>query len=358
MKKTWRWLGEKDKITLPMLREIGIEGVVTALHDVPNGEIWTLDAILDLRDDIESEGLEWSVVESLPVSELIKCGRADNRLIDNYILSLANLGTAEIKTVCYNFTPVIDRISFDINYAQAGEFTSLYPDQVYFAYFDCFILKRKDAEKNYSAKEMQRVYALDKTITEKEKSRLIDTISLNTKVFANDCTSNPLSILKSLLSLYNGVDKDELRENMKYFLNQMMPVCEEFGIKMCVYPDNLPYQIFGLPHIVTKLEDIEWILKTVYNPHNGLAICSDSLNPNIQNNIPELTRKFAANTHFIHLRSADMQINDDLIKVSQPREYEYMIKAMHNFEKYRPSVPVCVGHGHLSDFYNLRRFVH
>ena len=357
MKKTWRWLGEKDKITLPMLREIGIEGVVTALHDVPDGEIWTLDAILNMRDHIESEGLEWSVVESLPVSELIKCGRADNRLIDNYILSLANLGTAEIKTVCYNFTPVIDRISFDINYAQAGEFTSLYPDQVYFAYFDCFILKRKDAEKNYSAKEMQRVYALDKTITEKEKSRLIDTISLNTKVFANDYINDSFSLLKNLLSLYNGVDKNELRENMRYFLNQMMPVCEEFGIRMCVYPDNLPYQIFGLPHIVTKSEDIEWILKTVYNPHNGLAVCSNSRNPNIQKDIEKLIRKFATNTHFVRLRSADMHINDDFIKANNPKECEHLRKIIRAFDM-RSSLPICIGHGYLSDCYNLRRLVH
>ena len=306
MEKTWRWFGKNDKITLAMLRQIGVEGIVTALHNVPNGEIWTLDAINELKDYIEAAGLRWSVVESLPVSESIKNAGADrDQLIANYKVSLANLGKAGVKTVCYNFMPVIDWIRTDLEHPWADGTSSLYFDKIRFAYFDCNILKREGAEKEYTAEELAKVSELDKTITEEEKDDLINTIIVKTQGFVNgnikEGDQNPVAIFKRLLALYDGIDRDMLRANMVYFLEQIMPVCDEYGINMCVHPDDPPFQMLGLPRIVTGEADIEWFLNAVNNPHNGLTFCAGSLSAGLHNDVPALARKFASRTHFVHL---------------------------------------------------------
>ena len=247
MEKTWRWFGKKDKITLPMLRQIGVEGIVTALHEVPNGEIWTVEAINDLKSYIESYGLRWSVVESLPVCEAIKyAGTEREQLIENYKVSLANLGKCGVKTVCYNFMPVIDWIRTDLQYPWPDGTSSLYYDRIRFAYFDIKILEREGAEKDYTEEELHKVAELDKVITETEKDDLIDTIIVKTQGFVNgnikEGDKNPVAIFKRLLGLYKDIDRDALRENMCYFLSAIMPVCDEYGINMCVHPDDPPFQ--------------------------------------------------------------------------------------------------------------------
>jgi len=352
MEKTWRWFGKKDKITLPMLRQIGVEGIVTALHDIPNGEIWSLEAINDLKKYIADAGLRWSVVESLPVSEAIKYGGKDtDRLIANYIQSLANLGEAGITTVCYNFMPVIDWIRTDLFYPRADGTSSLFFDKIRFAYFDCMILKRAGAEKDYTEAEMVKIHALDKTITEAEKDSLIDTIIVKTQGFVNgnikEGDKNPVSIFNNLLALYKDIDKDVLRENMRYFLSQIMPVCEEYGINMCVHPDDPPCPVLGLPRIVTSSEDIEWILNAVDNPYNGLTFCAGSLSAGIHNDVPELARKFASRTRFVHLRSTDVFPNGDFIEASHLEGRGHLIELVRIFEKENPSLPMRVDHGRL-----------
>ena len=352
MEKTWRWFGKKDRITLPMLKQIGVEGIVTALHDIPNGEVWSPDAINDLKRYIQDAGLRWSVVESLPVSEAIKYGGKDtDRLIANYIQSLSNLGEAGITTVCYNFMPVIDWIRTDLFYPQSDGTSSLFFDKIRFAYFDCMILKREGAEKDYTEAEMDKVRALDQVITEAEKDRLIDTIIVKTQSFINgnikEGDKNPVSVFKNLLALYNDVDKDALRENLRYFLSQIMPVCEEYGINMCVHPDDPPRQMLGLPRIVTSGEDIEWILKSVDNPYNSLTFCAGSLSAGIHNDVPELARKFASRTRFIHLRSTEVSPNGDFIEASHLEGRGHLIELVRIFEKENPSLPMRVDHGRL-----------
>ena len=278
MEKTWRWFGKKDKITLPMLRQIGVEGIVTALHDVPNGEIWTTEAISDLKSYIESYGLRWSVVESLPVCEAIKYGGTEReQLIENYKVSLANLGKCGVKTVCYNFMPVIDWIRTDLQHPWADGTSSLYYDRIRFAYFDIRILGREGAEKDYTEEELHKVNELDKVITETEKEALIDTIIVKTQGFVNgnikEGDKNPVAIFKRLLALYKDIDRETLRENMHYFLTAIMPVCEEYDINMCVHPDDPPFQVLGLPRIVTNEKDIEWFLNAVDNPQRSDILC-------------------------------------------------------------------------------------
>jgi len=352
MEKTWRWFGKKDKITLPMLRQIGVEGIVTALHEIPNGEIWTLESILDLKKYIEDAGLKWSVVESLPVSESIKYGGDDReRLIDNYIVSLTNLGKAGIKTVCYNFMPVIDWVRTDLEHHRDDGTASLYFDSVRFAYFDCRILNREGAEKDYSSEVLQKIDALDKTITETEKAQLIDTIIVKTQGFINgnirEDDKNPVLLFKRLLDLYKGIDQNALRDNMKYFLSRIMPVCEDFNINMCVHPDDPPRSVFGLPRIVSNAEDIEWILSAVDNPHNGLTFCAGSLSAGLQNDVPEMAEKFVSRTHFVHLRSTEVFPDGSFIEADHLKGRGELIELVRIFEKNNPSLPMRIDHGRL-----------
>lgn len=352
MEKTWRWFGKKDKITLPMLRQIGVEGIVTALHDVPNGEIWTVEAINDLKSYIESYGLRWSVVESLPVCEAIKYAGAEReQLIENYKVSLANLGKCGIKTVCYNFMPVIDWIRTDLQHPWPDGTSSLYYDRIRFAYFDIRILEREGAEKDYTEEELQKVAELDKVITEAEKDALIDTIIVKTQGFVNgnikEGDKNPVSIFKRLLALYKDIDRDALRENMRYFLSAIMPICEEYGVNMCVHPDDPPFQVLGLPRIVTNENDIEWFLNAVDNPHNGLTFCAGSLSAGEHNDTRELAKKFAKRTHFVHLRSTAAMQGGNFIESSHLTGRGHLIDLIRIFENENPGLPMRVDHGRM-----------
>ena len=352
MEKTWRWFGKKDKITLPMLRQIGVEGIVTALHDVPNGEIWTMEAINDLKSYIESYGLRWSVVESLPVCEAIKYAGAEReQLIENYKVSLANLGKCGIKTVCYNFMPVIDWIRTDLQHPWPDGTSSLYYDRIRFAYFDIRILEREGAEKDYTEEELQKVAELDKVITEAEKDALIDTIIVKTQGFVNgnikEGDKNPVSIFKRLLALYKDINRDALRENMRYFLSAIMPVCEEYGVNMCVHPDDPPFQVLGLPRIVTNENDIEWFLNAVDNPHNGLTFCAGSLSAGEHNDTRELAKKFAKRTHFVHLRSTAAMQGGNFIESSHLTGRGPLIDLIRIFENENPGLPMRVDHGRM-----------
>ncbi|MBP7470575.1 MAG: mannonate dehydratase [Flavobacterium sp.] len=352
MEKTWRWFGKKDKIALSMLREIGVEGIVSALHDIPNGEIWTEEAILDLKNYIEAAGLRWSVIESLPVSEGIK-NNAPNRdqLIDNYIVSLENLGKCGLKTICYNFMPVIDWIRTDLEYKLEDGTSTLFFDKIKFAYFDILILNRKDADKDYTSEELSKVHELDKTITQAEKEQLIDTIIVKTQGFINGNIKagdqNPVAIFNRLLAVYDNIDKNELRKNLRYFLNRIMPVCEKYGINMCIHPDDPPFQMLGLPRIVTNEEDIQWILDAVDNPHNGLTFCAGSLSTGLQNNVPELARKFASRTHFVHLRSTETLEGGNFIEASHLEGRGHLIELVKIFDGENSKLPMRVDHGRM-----------
>lgn len=352
MEKTWRWFGKKDKITLSMLRQIGVEGIVTALHDIPNGEIWTKEAIRDLKTYIESYGMRWSVVESLPVCEAIKyAGSERDRLIDNYKVSLANLGKCGVKTVCYNFMPVIDWVRTDLQHPWPDGTNSLYFDRLRFAYFDVKILARSGAADDYSAEELRKVEELDKVMTQEEKDELIDSIIVKTQGFVNgnirEGDKNPVAIFKRLLVLYEGIDRQALRENMRYFLSAIMPVCEEYGVNMCVHPDDPPFQILGLPRIVTDAEDIAWFLQAVDNPHNGLTFCAGSLSAGTHNDTRELAKKFAKRTHFVHLRSTDAMPGGDFIESTHLTGRGHLLELIRIFEKENPGLPMRVDHARM-----------
>lgn len=351
MEKTWRWFGRKDKITLPMLRQIGVEGIVTALHEVPNGEIWPYEMICDLRDEIAAHGMRWSVVESLPVSEAIKyAGEERDHLIANYIISLENLGRAGVKTVCYNFMPVIDWIRTDLEHPWEDGTSSLYFDYARFAYFDLKILEREGAEKEYTPEMLAKVEALHRTMTDEERDGLIDTIIVKTQGFINgnirEGDKHPVKIFKRLLAQYAGIDRDALRENMRYFLSAVMPVCEKWGINMCVHPDDPPFQVLGLPRIVTSEEDIAWLLEAVDNPHNGLTFCAGSLSSGAHNDVVKMARRFKERTHFVHLRSCRILEDGNFIEASHLEGRGHLIELVRIFEDDpRKELPMRVDHG-------------
>lgn len=351
MEKTWRWFGKKDKITLDMLRQIGVEGIVTALHEVPNGEIWTEEAIRDLQRYIESFGLRWSVVESLPVSESIKYGGADrDELIEKYKISLANLGKCGVKTVCYNFMPVLDWARTELEYPNSDGTSNLYFNKAEFAYFDIRILQRAGAEADYDAATLRRMAeeVVPRMDAESER-RLVENIIVKTQGFVNGNISendlDPVAKFRSLLQLYKGIDADGLRRNMAYFLRAIMPVCDEYGIDMCVHPDDPPMPILGLPRIVTCDADIEAFLDAVPNPHNGLTFCAGSLSAGAHNDVPALARKYASRTHFVHLRICNVLPNGDFKEASHLDER--LIDVIRTFERERAGVPMRVDHAPL-----------
>lgn len=350
MEKTWRWFGPNDKITLDMLRQIGVEGIVTALHDIKNGDIWPLEKIEDMCRLIEKHGMRWSVVESLPVSESIKYGGPDrDELIEKYKVSLANLGKAGVKTVCYNFMPVLDWARTDLDYPNPDGTTNLYFNRAEFAYFDIYILRRKDAAKDYDAATLARVEELKPKMDAAAEKRLVENIIVKTQGFVNGNISeedlDPVQKFRDLLALYDGIDADKLRANMKYFLEAIMPVCDQYDINMCVHPDDPPLQILGLPRIVTCDADIQAFLDAVPNPHNGLTFCAGSLSGGAHNDVPALARKYAGRTHFVHARICQVLPNGDFKESSHldPR----LIDVVRTFETERPGVPMRVDHAPL-----------
>ncbi len=351
MEKTWRWFGPNDKITLDMLRQIGVEGIVTALHHIPTGEIWSEEEIGKMKALIESHGLRWSVVESLPVSESIKYGGPDREeLIEKYKVSLANLGKAGVTTICYNFMPVLDWARTDLDYPNPDGTSNLYFNRAEFAYFDIHILKRPGAESDYDSATLRRMREeIAPRMDADAENRLVENIIVKTQGFVNGNISendlNPVEKFRSLLDLYKGIDADALRANMAYFLRAIMPVCREYGINMCVHPDDPPMPILGLPRIVTCDADIEAFLNAVPDPHNGLTFCAGSLSAGAHNDVVALARKYAGRTHFVHARICNVMPNGDFKESTHldPR----LIEVVRIFETQRPGVPMRVDHAPL-----------
>ena len=351
MEKTWRWFGKNDTITLAMLNEIGVEGIVTALHDVPLGEVWTREKIHDLKAYIEGYGMRWSVVESLPVTETIKYGGADrDEQIEVYKQSLRNLAAEGIHTICYNFMPVLDWARTDLMHANPNGTYNLYFSIPQFAYFDIYILKRQGAREGWADFKglgpdgkpngtdiLSEVDELRKNMTPEKEHQLVENIVIKTQGFVSgnfrEDDEHPIELFRQLLTLYNGIGRDQLRANMKYFLDAIMPVCDGCGMYMCVHPDDPPFQILGLPRIVTSDADIDWLLHAVDNPHNGLTFCAGSLSAGAQNDVVELARKYAQRTWFVHLRSCHVFPNGDFTEASHLGGRADIIELARIFEK-------------------------
>ncbi len=367
LEKTWRWFGENDQISLREIRQIGVEGIVTALHHIPNGEVWSCEEIRNVKKNIEQHGMRWSVVESLPVHEQIKWGGPlRDRLIENYRQSLLNLGQCGVDTVCYNFMPVIDWIRTNLNHQLENGGESLFFDFVDFIVFDRFILDRAAAEASYPAALVEQARRRVQQMTNKDKDRLIDTIIVETQGFIDGISADdPLQavkLFKELLKHYDGIDENQLRANLKYFLDAIIPTAEQAGIKLCIHPDDPPMKVLGLPRIVSSLSDIQWILKAVDHPANGLTFCAGSLSAGAHNDLTSIVETVADRVYFVHLRSTERCENGNFYEAEHLKgsvDMPAIMKILLQEQNRRKSIgienwkmPMRVDHGHklLTDF--------
>jgi mannonate dehydratase len=300
LKQTWRWFGPNDPVTLSDVKQTGATGVVTALHHIPHGEVWPIDEIQKRKKIIEEAGLEWSVVESVTVHESIKTQTGDYlNYIGLYKQTLRNIAACDIKTVCYNFMPVNDWTRTDLAYKMPDGSNALYFNWFDLAVFDIYILKRKDAAESYSAaivaEAEKRYNSYSKEKLEELKSVVMFGIPGEEK--------QTVEKMQQKLDSYKEINRNKLREHLKYFLEQISPVADEVGIKLAIHPDDPPFDILGLPRIVSSGDDIDYILTSVPNKSNGICFCTGSLGAGKHNNLTAIAKNIDTRLHFVHLRN-------------------------------------------------------
>ena len=307
--QTWRWFGPKDPITLREIKQTGISGIVTALHHIPIGEIWSADEILKRKQLIEAEGFTWSVVESVPVHEDIKKHRGNYRkYIENYKGTIRNLAKCGIDTVCYNFMPVLDWSRTDLNVVAKDEAIATKFEINVFAAFDLFILKRENAEKNYNETQINEAKRHFDKMSEKQREELKLTI-LNG--LPGSFESYTLKEFKSALSEYNEIGENELKENLYSFIKEIISVAEEAGIVMGIHPDDPPRSLLGLPRVVGNKKDIQQIIDTIDSPSNGITFCTGSFGAGYNNDLIDMAKSFSHRINFLHLRNLTRRENGD-----------------------------------------------
>ncbi len=301
MQETWRWYGQFDPITLAEIAQTGAAGIVTALHHIPYGEVWSTAEIAQRKQQIEAAGFTWDVVESLPVHERIKRGDGDlSELFANYRQSLANLAKEGVTTVCYNFMPLLDWTRTDLEAPVQRGGTCLRFSAAKMAAFEIHMLGRAAAREDYTAEAVAAAGVWFQSSTESERSELLASIMSG---LPGAYDRYDVKELTAALKMYDGLDANELRSNFKRFLEEVIPTAAELGMKLCVHPDDPPRDILGLPRIVSDRDDIAWIMKAVDTPANGLTLCSGSLGASPLNDVPAIARAFADRIHFAHLRN-------------------------------------------------------
>ena len=314
MKHTWRWYGPNDPVSLKDICQAGAKGIVSALHEVPNGEVWQMSDIKKRNKIIEKSGLTWDVVESLPVHEKIKT-RTDNfkNLIENYKLSLTNLANCGVKIVCYNFMPVLDwtRTKLDMNYKDGSYALEFNFDAL--RAFDLFILKRDGSKNDYSDEEFLKAETYYKLLSNNQKNKLGNNIL---KGLPGSEEGYSLEAFREILKTYNNINSDQLKKNLVLFLKAIIPHAKKIGILMCIHPDDPPYSLLGLPRVVSKEKDYQYIFDKVPEINNGITFCTGSLGVIKENNLGKIFNNFANRVHFIHLRSTKRDSNGNFYEAN------------------------------------------